>query len=138
MTESHKLSTILFADIAGYTALMQKDEHAALDALGLFQDTLENCISKFEGEIVQYYGDGALIAFDSTTNGVAYATEVMDIFKNKVNIPVRIGIHLSEVVFKNDNAFGDGVNIASRIESIGIPGCVLLSRTVRDQIKNSK
>ncbi len=138
MTETRKLSTILFADIAGYTALMQKNEALALNALSMFQDTLESKAAQYQGRIIQYYGDGALLAFESVTDGVMGAKEIQKQFLYEHNIPVRIGMHLGEVVFKNDNAFGDGVNIASRLETIGIPGSVLISRAIRDQIKNKQ
>lgn len=135
MSESRKLSTILFADIANYTALMQKEESRALEMLGKFKEVLEAQVSSFRGEIIQYFGDGCLLAFDSATDGVLCAMELQREFLH-LKLPIRIGIHLGEVIAKNGNLFGDGVNIASRIESISVPGAVLLSKSVRDQIKN--
>ncbi len=135
MSETRKLKTVLFADIAGYTSLMQEDEKNALSLLNQFKEVLEENVLNYEGEITQYFGDGCLLTFDSGTKGTECAIALQVSFQNK-NIPVRIGMHLGDVIFKNNNAFGDGVNIASRIESLGIPGVILLSKAVRDQIKN--
>ena len=135
MQEKRKLSTILFADIAGYTALMQEDETHALTLLNSFKDILERVVPNYLGEIVQYFGDGTLLSFDSATNGVSCAVELQQTFIGE-KIPVRIGMHLGDVLAKGGNLFGDGVNIASRIESISVPGSLLVSKTVRDQIKN--
>jgi class 3 adenylate cyclase/TolB-like protein len=132
---SRRLAAILFADIAGYTALMQHDEQAALEKLARFKETLEAKTADFQGQIIQYYGDGCLVIFDSPVAAVACAEALQMSFQSD-KVPVRIGIHLGDVVFKEDNVFGDAVNIASRIESLGVAGAVLLSQTVRRQIKN--
>lgn len=135
MSETRKLSTILFADIAGYTAMMQSDESRALRCLEGFKSEIESCVPKYDGQIVQYFGDGCLLSFDSTSQAVRCAMVMQKKFQSE-DIPVRVGIHLGEVIFRENNVFGDGVNVASRIESMGIPGCVLLSKSVRDQIHN--
>jgi len=88
-----------------------------------------------EGDIVQYYGDGCLLSFDSAFAGLR-ASSALQLQCIQHKIPVRVGIHLGDVVYKNNSAFGDGVNIASRIESLGIPGAVLVSKIIRDQVKN--
>ena len=136
MSEKRKLATILFADIAGYTALMQKDEEQALRYLNRFKEVLESTTSAHHGQIVQYFGDGCLLAFDSSVQGAECAMAMQKIFMSEPRLPVRIGMHLGDVVFKNDNVFGDGVNVASRVESLGVPGAILLSKPIRDQIKN--
>lgn len=135
MQEIRKLSTILFADIAGYTSLMQKNERHALGLLNQFKEILEERVPEYGGRIVQYFGDGCLLSFESATSGVECALALQSSFIQD-KIPVRIGMHLGEVIFKNNNIFGDGVNIASRVESMGVPGAVLLSGSVRNQIKN--
>ena len=135
MKETRKLNTILFADIAGYTSIMQSNEAKAMEYLQNFKRLLEAKVPKFEGKIVQYFGDACLLCFDSATSGVKCAISLQKDFKES-NIPIRIGMHLGEVVFTENNVFGDGVNIASRIESMGIPGSVILSNAIRNQIKN--
>ncbi len=135
MSEVRKLNTVLFADISGYSSLMQKDEKDALSLLRDFKEILEATIPTFEGVLVQYFGDGCLLTFDSTTKSVKCSIVLQKAFVEK-KIPVRIGLHLGEVLYRNNNVFGDGVNIASRIESLGVPGSILLSKSVHDQIRN--
>ena len=137
MIEQRRLSTVLFADIVGYTSLMQSDEKSAMLFLNHFKELVENIVPLYQGEIIQYYGDAVLLTFDSATAGVECAIELQQAFIEK-EIPIRIGMHLGDVIFKDDNVFGDGVNIASRIESMGIPGCLLVSKTIRDQLVNKK
>ncbi|MBX2876013.1 MAG: SIR2 family protein [Saprospiraceae bacterium] len=135
MQESRKLAIIVFADIAGYSAMMQADEVQALAVLDRFKSILEEEMQRHEGQIIQYYGDGCLLSFDSAFLSLRAAISLQSQFI-KQQVPVRIGMHLGDVLYKNNNAFGDGVNIASRIESLGVPGAVLLSKTVRNQVKN--
>lgn len=135
MEGQRRLITVLFADIVGYTALMQRDEKLAMVYLNHFKKIVEDIISEYEGEIIQYYGDAVLLTFRSAVEGVDCAIKLQLAFIQK-EIPLRIGIHLGDVIFKNKNVFGDGVNIASRIESIGVPGSILISKTTRDQLVN--
>lgn len=135
MSERRKLSTILFADIAGYTFLMEHDEDKAMGFLAQFKKELEQKVPAYNGEIVQYFGDACLLSFDSASDAVLCAISLQQQYLQE-QIPIRIGMHLGEVVFTDNNAFGNGVNIASRIESIGVPGAILISKTVRDQLKN--
>ena len=116
----HKLSAVLFADIAGYTAMMQEDEKTALQLINKFKKDIEKQTEKFNGRIVQYYGDGCLLTFESSTDAVDCAISMQHVFSESPVIPVRIGIHMGEIMFRNNGAFGNGVNIASRIESMGI------------------
>ncbi len=136
MLPNHHLAAIMFADIAGYTALMEHDEKNALELINRFKEVLEKITPEHQGRIIQYFGDGCLLAFESSTNVIACAMDLQKAFNEGPLVPVRIGIHLGDVLFKNDNVFGNGVNIASRIESMGIPGSILVSKPVRDQLKN--
>lgn len=115
--------------------MMQADEEHALAVLDRFRQILEEEMRVHEGDIVQYYGDGCLLSFDSAFAGLR-ASSALQLQCIQHKIPVRVGIHLGDVVYKNNSAFGDGVNIASRIESLGIPGAVLVSKIIRDQVKN--
>ena len=135
MNEERKLNTILFADIAGYTSLMQKNEAKAMEMLKIFKIILEQKVAEFNGSLVQYFGDACILSFDSTTMGVKCAIALQRDFRDG-NLPIRIGMHLGEVIFTENNVFGDGVNIASRIESMGIPDSILCSSAIRNQIKN--
>ncbi len=135
MSEHRQLRTILFADIAGYTALMQEDEQRALAMLNEFKAILEAEVNQHEGELIQYFGDGALLSFTSAQAATTCGLDMQRAFVQN-GIPARVGLHLGEVIKRNDNLFGDGVNLASRIESIAVPGSVLLSKALRDQVKN--
>jgi adenylate cyclase len=136
MSATRQLAAILFADIAGYTALMQQDEKKALEMINRFKELIESVTPEFQGRIIQYFGDGCLLAFDSSVKSVECALALQKSFRESPVLPVRIGLHLGDVLFKNGNAFGDGVNIASRIESLSVPGAVLVSKSIRDQVKN--
>ena len=136
MNETRKLRTIVFADIAGYTATMQADEKRALQYMTGFKNIIFSEVEKFNGNIIQFFGDGCLLFFESPTDSVNCSITLQNRFREEGEIPVRIGIHLGEILIKENNAFGDGVNVASRIESLAIPGAILVSKVIRDQLKN--
>jgi len=136
MPQSRQLAAILFADMVGYTAMMHHDEKMALIKLHHFRKNLEETVKEFEGKIIQYYGDGSLIVFTNTVNAVNCAKKLQEDFRKEPAVPARIGIHLGEIIFEGENIFGDSVNISSRIESMGIPGAVLVSDTIQKQLKN--
>ena len=115
--------------------MMQADEMKALSVLDRFKTVLEEGISLYKGDIIQYYGDGCLLSFESAFASLRAAIAMQRKFIEQ-DVPVRIGMHLGDVVYKDNNVFGDGVNIASRIESLGVPGAIMLSKTIRDQVKN--
>ncbi len=131
-----KLAAILFADIAGYTALMQKDETLASTLLKRFQNELTEKVSNHNGSIVNFYGDGALCTFQNPLEAMRCAIAAQSSFQAEPKVPVRIGIHSGTVVFEGDKVYGDSINLASRIESMGIPGAILVSKKVRDELKN--
>jgi len=136
MTEHRQLAVVLFADIAGYTALMQKDEDSALQILQRFKTELFRSVKTHEGEIIQYFGDGCLTVFSNAADAIASAKIIQEKLREEPAVPVRIGIHLGDVLYREGNIFGDCVNIASRIESMGVPGAILFSDAIKKQIKN--
>ncbi len=135
-SKKRQLAAILFADIVGYTALMQRDEQQALASLQKFKSELEKQVPENQGRIIQFYGDGCLAIFTSSVDAMTCAKGLQEAFQSEPKVPVRIGLHAGDVIFKENNVFGDAVNIASRVESMGIPGAVLLSSSLRNQIKN--
>ncbi len=134
--EKRQLAAILFADIAGYTALMQEDERYAGELLSKFQQALEEQVVACNGKIINFYGDGCLVIFNSPIDAVRCAGALQVIFQKNPKVPVRIGLHAGDVIFKGDNVYGDSVNLTSRIESIGIPGAVLFSEAIKVSIDN--
>ena len=135
-SKKRKLRAILFADIVGYTALMQKDEAQASELLQKFRHTLNEKVAQHSGEIINNYGDGCLCTFESAVDAMTCAKEVQLIFQAVPKVPVRIGLHSGDVFFEEDNVFGDSVNIASRIESLGVAGAVLFSKQIKRHIAN--
>ncbi len=136
MSERRRLAVIMFADIVGYTALMQHNEDEALRLLERFKEALYIKTKEFQGEIIQFYGDGCLAVFTNSADAVNCAKFLQEKFTENPPVPVRIGIHMGDVLFKEGNIYGDCVNITSRIESMGVPGSVLLSDQINDQVKN--
>ena len=127
---NRKLVAILFSDITGYTSMMQSDESKALRMLERYKTVHEKEAKIYNGEIIQYYGDACLIIFKSAYEAVKFGETIQVAFRKEPQVPVRIGLHLGDVVFKDQNVFGDAVNVASRVESMGVPGAVLFSETI--------
>ena len=115
---------------------MQTNEKQALTNLQKFKKELETQTPDYQGEIIQFYGDGCLVIFKSSVDAVACAKSLQMAFQSEPKVPVRIGLHSGDVVFKEDNVFGDAVNIASRIESLGTPGAILFSKQIKRHISN--
>ena len=133
-----KLVAIFFADIVGYTALMQQDEATARKKVKKFRDTLSEKVADHSGQIIQYYGDGCLCTFESSVNAVKCALLAQQIFQAEPIVPVRIGLHTGDVYFEAENVYGDSVNVASRIESLGVAGAVLFSKPIKKHLSNQK
>ena len=126
----------MFTDMVGFTALMQEDEHRAKSIRDRHRDALRESIEKHGGEIVQFYGDGTLSVFDSAVEGVKAAVTAQRRLQESPAIPVRIGIHIGDINHDEDGVYGDGVNVAARIQNLSVPGGVLVSGKVFDEIKN--
>ena len=91
---------------------------------------------KHQGEILQYFGDGTLSVFSSGIEAVACAIALQKALQNETPVPLRIGLHMGDLVFDGTEIYGDGVNVASRIESMGVAGAILLSGKLNDELKN--
>ncbi|MDX2049062.1 MAG: adenylate/guanylate cyclase domain-containing protein [Chitinophagaceae bacterium] len=131
-----QLAAILFADMSGYTALMQDNEHLARLKRKRFKEVLESTIEKHEGKLLQNYGDGSLSIFSSAINSVSCAVAMQQQLQLEPKVEVRIGIHTGDVVVEEEAIYGDGVNLASRVESLAVPGGIFISEKVFDEIKN--
>lgn len=136
MAYTRKLVTIMFTDIVGYTRLMQKSESKAIKLRNRHREVFESLHESHRGTIIQYYGDGTLSIFESAGDAVRCAIEIQRQLGKEPKVPLRIGIHLGEVVMTDNDIIGDSVNIASRIESLGAAGAVLISKKVVDEIEN--
>jgi predicted ATPase len=125
----------MFTDMVGFTALMQDDEALAIAKRDRYAAVLRQEHEAAGGRIVQHLGDGTLSIFNSALDAVRCAVAAQLAFGQAVQVPVRIGIHVGEVIVEPTGIVGDAVNIASRIESFGYPGGVVVSESVRDQLK---
>ena len=136
MSPVRQLTAIMFTDMVGYTALMQKNEQLAKKNRDRHRNTLQNFTEYYNGSILQYYGDGTLSTFGSVVDAVTCAIKIQEELMQEPPIPLRVGIHSGDIVHDEDGIYGDGVNVASRIESLSVPGAVLISGKVYDEIKN--
>ncbi len=135
---TRQLAAIMFTDMVGYTALMQEDEDRASSSRRRHRQVFEETVDKFSGKILQYYGDGTLCIFSSGLFAVQCAMEIQEQLRRPPEIPVRIGIHSGDVVYDEQGIYGDGVNVASRIESLSVPGGIFISEKIFDEIKNHR
>ena len=133
-----QLAAILFADMAGYTALMQENEQLAHLKRKRLKEVLEATISRFNGKILQYYGDGSLSIFGSAIDCVNSAINIQQQLQQEPKVALRIGIHTGDVAMEDESVYGDGVNLASRIESLAVPGGIFISEKVYDEIRNQE
>ena len=132
-----QLSAIMFTDIAGYTAMMQRDEQAAMRVRSLHRSIFEAEHAAFEGNIVQYYGDGTLSIFKSVIHAVECALKMQEQFiSSNPEIPVKIAIHLGDIYYDETEVYGNGVNVTARIESISKPGSIFISKKVQDELRS--
>ena len=138
MAFSRQLIAIMFADIVGYTALMENDESLAMDFRERLKNKLEKVVSEHGGRLLEFHGDGALCSFTSTLESVKAATKLQLAMQAPPLVPLRIGIHTGDVLVDDNNVYGDGVNIASRMESFAVPGSIFISGKAYDDIKNQK
>ncbi len=133
---ARKLAAIMFTDIIGYTAIMSDDEQNALDILDKNRDIHLPLIKKYGGEKIKEIGDGTLVIFNTASDAVMCAIEVQEEIKDEPVLKLRIGIHLAEIVVSHEDVFGDGVNIASRIENIAPSRGIYISEPVFNSIRN--
>jgi adenylate cyclase len=141
---SRKLEAILAADVAGYSRLMQDDDEATVRTLEAYRAVFREKIQAHHGRVVDMAGDSVLAVFEAATEAVRTAFEIQsELAQRNEALPearrmrFRIGVNLGEVIERPDGTvYGDGVNVAARLESIGEPGGVTVSGTVFDQVKN--
>ena len=138
MFQNRQLAAIMFTDIVGYTGMMQEDESMAIKWRQKLKKKLEEVVAAHEGRILEFLGDGAMCSFISTTEGVRAAVALQLYMQSEPVVPLRIGMHTGDVIFEENNIYGDGVNIASRLESFALPGSIFISGKAYDDIKNQK
>src|SRR5690242_2393030 len=133
---TRQLAAVMFADMTGYTALMQEDEQKAKLLRDRQRYILEKLIPYYKGKIIQYFGDGTLSIFGSAIDAVKCAIEIQAELQKDPKVSLRIGLHSGDIAYDSQGVYGDSVNLASRIEALSVPGAVLVSDKIFDEIKN--
>jgi adenylate cyclase len=139
-----KLTTIILADVAGYSRLMSRDEEGTQARLhALLRQLVEPAIDARAGRVIKTTGDGFLAEFASVVEGVRCAIEIQEGaarrnagLPSEQSIAFRIGVNLGDVIIEGDDIYGDGVNIAARLEGLAEPGGIVVSRAVRDHVRD--
>ena len=138
-----KLAAIFSTDVAGYSRLMGDDEEATIRTLTTCRTLISSLIQQYRGRVVDAPGDNLLAEFASVVDAVRCAVEIQQALKEKnAELPehrqmqFRIGINLGDVIVEGERLYGDGVNIAARLESLATPGGICISGTVHDQVEN--
>lgn len=137
MASSRKLAAILFTDIVGYTAMMQQNEENAVRVIKHYVTVLKEAVAKYSGEVLNDYGDGSLCVFSSVTEAVRCALLIQKQLQTEPKVPLRIGLHIGEIFFEDGKILGDGVNVASRIQSLGQANTILFSGEICSKIRNN-
>jgi adenylate cyclase len=138
-----KLAAILSADVAGYSRLMREDDDATVHTLIGHRKMMSALIRRHQGRVVDIPGDNLLAEFDSVLHGVNCAVEIQrELAERNAGLPedrkmeYRIGVNLGDVIQEGNRIYGDGVNIAARLESLAEPGGICISGIVYSQVKN--
>lgn len=137
-----KLTTILMMDVVGYSRLMERDEAGTLDRLkSVRAGILDPAIARHRGRTVKLMGDGTLAEFSSVVEALQCAVDIQEELAARgkslgehQRVQLRIGLHLGDVIVEGDDIYGDGVNVASRLESLAEPGGIVLSKQVHDHV----
>ena len=135
-SQRRQLAAILFTDIVGYTAMMQQDEQNAVSITKRYTSVLKQLVPLHGGDILNDYGDGCLCSFSSATEAVRCAVQIQKQLRDEPKVPLRIGLHIGEVLLEDGKIFGDGVNVASRIQSLAQGNSILFSKEIFDKIRN--
>src|ERR1700740_2261663 len=139
-----RLAAILAADVAGYSRLMGVDEEGTLAVLkACRRELIDPKIAEYQGRIVKTTGDGALVEFASVVDAVRCAIDIQrgtaernTAIPGDRRIDFRIGINVGEIILDEGDIYGDGVNVAARLEALAKPGGICVTQVVRDQVRD--
>lgn len=138
-----RLTTVLCADVYGYSRLMEADETGTLETLRRYRTAIARLVERHDGRIVNTWGDAVIAEFASVVEAVQCAVEIQQEISNQASdasqaspMQFRIGINLGDVMVDGSDIYGDGVNIASRLQELAEPGGVVISSSVYDQVHN--
>ncbi|TFV97311.1 adenylate/guanylate cyclase domain-containing protein [Algoriphagus kandeliae] len=131
---SRKQSVVFFSDIVGYTRLMGKDEDRAFALMRQNLQIHQEVLSNYRGRIIKELGDGILAVFETVPEALSASLEIQRQQSLIPDMAIRIGLHFGDIIFDKGDVFGDAVNLAARIQGIGVPNCMLISEQVKDHI----
>ena len=142
MAERRRLAAIMFTDIVGYSTLAERDEALALELLDRQRSLIEDVLSVYDGRLIKSTGDGFLIEFGSALQALRAAvdiqqrvTEANEARPSDQRFKIRIGLHLGDVVERDGDVYGNGVNVAARVEPLAEPGGICISRAIHEQVR---
>lgn len=136
----YRLAAVMFTDIVGFSRMMEEDEKGTLTTLDFHNDLVREQVARFRGGVIKTIGDAFLVQFSTTLDAVQCAIAVQDGIREyndaKLGKPLtlRIGVHLGDIYFYENDALGEGINIASRLQSMTKPGHITISREVYSQV----
>jgi adenylate cyclase len=136
LRKDRQLAAILFTDIVGFTAMMGAEEDKALKVIDKNRQIQKQVIRKHRGKWLKEMGDGSLVIFYTATDAVSAASEIQNNIQKKGEFKVRMGIHISEILFTDTDVFGDGVNVASRLSDKASGNEICVSDAVFQNIRN--
>lgn len=128
----------MFTDVVGCTALMGRDEQRAFEVLRRNRTLQRPLIEHHHGRWIKELGDGVMASFNAASDAVYAAMAIQEACRDDADLRLRIGIHLGDVVFEEQDVFGDGVNIAARIQASAPPGCIYVSESVQNNVANKQ
>ncbi|MEW5814551.1 MAG: 2TM domain-containing protein [Spirochaetota bacterium] len=140
--KDYRLAAIMYTDIHGFSRMMEQDEQSTLELLSHLNQLVSGLASKYKGRVIKTIGDALLLEFMTTLDAVNCGVEIQnslaDFNKSGVKevLRLRIGIHLGDIYFFEDDALGEGINIAARLQSLANPGCICISQDVYNIIAN--
>ncbi len=132
---TRQLAAIMFTDIVGYTTLMGQDSNKALELVRKSKEIQKPLVDKHNGQWLKEIGDGALAKFSTALDAVNWGVEIQKGARAEFDGKLRIGIHLGDITIENEDVYGDGVNVASRLESIADPGGIYISESIEKAIR---
>ncbi|MCH8233945.1 MAG: hypothetical protein IIB82_15060 [Bacteroidetes bacterium] len=135
LSPKRQLAAIMFTDIVGYTALMGKDSDKALELIRVSKEIQKPLVEKYNGKWLKEMGDGAMAQFSTALDAVNCSIEIQEVARAKLDGKLRIGIHSGDITIEDDDVYGDGVNVASRLESIADPGGIYISDAIQKAIR---
>ncbi len=134
--EERRLTAIMFSDLVGYTALMGKDEQKTIALVNKSREIQEDFIRQYNGRLMDDAGDAVFACFNSVSDAVHCAYDIIQTSKHYEEMNLHIGIHLGEVIFDDDKVYGDGINIAARIDAVAKSGEICISEDVWKNLRN--